>query len=251
MTNTSGVCARVVTSLLLTVTFFLTSAVSAGAVSCFLGNSCVPLNLFIESGHAVATPVAPFGDGLVATNLAGNDFTISLVAGLDANNSSVMFASPGQLITPFNAGLQTDFVSLALFGTPYSGSCASGHPICGFLNFTFLDRVLVPPLDVGPTFTFTSPFALLDPFFFLAPDSLLVICTADGNAPCATGFDLHLIGQGTASITYQHDPSNTLWTATETDYTFATPEPATLLLLGGVLPLTVALSREARGGAGR
>jgi len=193
----------------------------------------------IGSGTAVARfPVGAFGVGLVASNLAGTNFLIeSMTAGLDAMSGSASVVLPGEIVTPFNVSLQPDVTTFLLDGVQHGpGSCSSVQPICGALDFRFQQSVRVPGFDVGPSFGFSSPFLF---------DGILSFCVpADGSLGCGAEVDLALTGQGLASITYVQ--SGGAWIATETEYTFATPEPATLLLLGSVLPLTVALSRRAR-----
>jgi hypothetical protein len=203
-------------------------------------------NLAITSGHASIAEGA-FGDDVFAT-VAGPGFNLSFLACAEASCVRTSPGDPGRVIAPGTVFKPTSFAALSSFGPSIFDSATA--TILG-VTYTHQPFPLGPnsiqflggtsPLVFDATFqtpsilpitsqsiTLTSPFSFSGEF--------LIAFAGQLSDPF---FDLHLSGQGLATINLfapscsPFTPGLCGWFIGNSSYDFApTPEPTTLLLFG-------------------
>jgi hypothetical protein len=203
-------------------------------------------NLVITSGHATIAEGA-FGDDVSAT-VAGPGFDLSFLACAEASCVRTSPGDPGRVVAPGTVFKPTTFGALSPLGPSIFDSASAtilgvtythqpfpiGPNSIQFLSGTsplVFDGTFQAPSLLPATFqniTLTSPFSF--------SGELLIAFAGQLSDPF---FDLHLIGQGTASFNLFGPVCSPFtqglcgWGLASNTYDFSpVPEPTALLLFG-------------------
>jgi hypothetical protein len=180
------------------------------------------------------------GSGGGTFTFAGDGFVLSGGLNQGPNACGICVAGQAISLTTVNAGTDIRVGPAEVGGVSYNRLFYAG-------NLHFETNNIIVPDDPSTLFTITTPFEL---------HGLLLGCTSDQISGCLPGnlvFDSSLIGHGTATATFTSivtGSAGRLYFLQGVRYDFApvaTPEPATLLMLGtGLAGIGAALRRRRR-----